>query len=582
MRLIVQTPGRTRPPQGDLTLDLTDGSAAALLRAEAPTFAAAFADWIGDLNRANAGPRWWTLTLPGKIPLTLPLPARALALRLIDARAAAMAPEGELRVVTDDAALARQLEAWARERGHKFRADAMPGPGLKETLNRLTPLGPLAGVARLAWSRLWAGGSASLATEPGKPVAAFFTLAGPNCVDDTGRYHDIFFGPLIDEARRRGYAPLIWAAAPKRASQTLRRLKSARGPDPILPLDAWLPWTALAKTAERAMRARLNGPRWTGNPRLGGIDLSILIDEELSANARSSRLVHDLWYEACAEAFFARVKPAVLFYPFENLARERAILGAARRLSPETRIVGCQHAALTLTHLNYKLGRGEEEVLPLPDKVVCMGGPSRDFLRDWGGFPDRLLAVGCALRQSPPPASAPPPKTDGRFRLLLASATSLSELAAMLRTLEEAYGQGAPDWLDVVVRPHPLFALKTALALTGPLQVRFRDGSGEPLAAQLAWADAVAYSSSTVAAEALCLERPVIGLDQGHWFGIDPLEGFTDFRWTARTGRELRARVEEIRALPASERAERAERARAWAGRFLPAPTPAGLEPYFE
>lgn len=580
MRLLVRTPG-PRSPDGGETLDLTDGSAVALLRAEAPAFTAAFADWIGDLNRANAGPDWWTLTLPGKIPLTLPLPARALALRLIDARAAAMPARAELRVVTDDAVLRRQLEAWARERGHEFSAEAMPGPGLKDNLNRLTPLGPLAGAARLAWSRLWAGRLAARAPEPGKPVAAFFTLAGPNSVDAAGLYKDLFFGPLIDEANRRGYAPLIWAAAPKRARETFRRLESAYGPAPILPLDAWLPWTALLRTVARALRARLGGLGWTGNSRLGGLDLSVLIEEELATNARSSRLVSDLWYEACAEAFFARIKPAVLFYPFENLARERAILGAARRLSPDTRLIGCQHAALTLNHLNLKLGRGEEEVLPLPDKVVCMGGPSRDFLRDWAGFPDRLLAVGCALRQSPPPASTPAPRANGRFHLLVAAATSVEELEAMLNALEEAYGKSIPDWLDIVVRPHPLFPLETGLARTGPLKVRFRDGSGEPLAAQLAWADAVAYASSTVGAEALSFGRPVIALDQGHWFGIDPFEGFTDFRWTAGTGREMRARVEEIRAMPDAERAERAERGRAWAGRFLPAPTPAGLESYF-
>lgn len=581
MHLLVSTSGRPRSPDRGRTLDLTDGSAVALLRAEAPAFTAAFANWIGDLNRTNAGPDWWTLTLPGKIPLTLPLPSRALALRLIDARAALLPARAELRVVTGDATLTRQLEVWARERGHKFSAEAMPGPGLKEALNRLTPLGPLAGAARLAWSRLWAGRSAARAPEPGKPVAAFFTLADPTSVDGTGLYKDLFFGPLIDEARRRGYAPLIWAAAPKRARETLRRLESARRSAPILPLDALLPWTALARIAARALRARLGGLRWTGNARMGGLDLSILINEELAANARASRLVNDLWYEACAEAFFTRIKPAVLFYPFENLARERAILGAARRLSPGTRLIGCQHAALTLNHLNFKLGRGEEEVLPLPDRIVCMGGPSRDFLRDWAGFSDRLLAVGCALRQSPPPASAPSPRADGRFHLLVAAATSVEELEGMLNALEEAYGESSPDWLDIVVRPHPLFALRTGLSRTGPLKVRFRDGSGEPLAAQLSWADAVAYASSTVGAEALSFGRPVIGLDQGHWFGIDPLEGFTDFRWTARTGQELRARVEQIRALPAAERAERAERGRAWAGRFLPAPTPAGLESYF-
>ncbi len=501
----------------------------ALMRERAPSFSREFADFITELSRANAGPDWWTLSLPGKNPLTLPLVERALALAV------------------------------------KAEAPA-PRSGLKRRLNRLAPTGPLAGLARAACSLLRARrfGPVSLPENP----SVFFTFFGPNSFDGAGKYRDMFFGPLIDEAARRGLAPLVWGAGTAHA-----RPGPAGGPV-CIPLDYFLGWGDLWRVFRKALSLRASGVVLRGNKNLGGIDLTELLQDELDENLNSSRLFSDLWYGACAEALLRRVTPAALYYPFENLARERCFLPVFRTRAPRARVVGYQHASLTTNHLNLLLGRGEADILPLPDRIVTTGEATKEFLRDWGRFPESLLRGGCALRQEPA-AAAPRNPEPGRFRLLVAAATSAEELSGILRLLENAYGSGLPAGLEIILRPHPLFPL------AGPARFPYRDGSGGALSARIREADAVAYVSSTAGIEALANGLPAIGLDLGHPFGIDPLAAMKDLKWTVRDGAGLRAAVEAARALAPEELARLRELARLYTARYLTAPSPAALEAFF-
>lgn len=496
------------------------------MNGRAPSFSREFADFIADLSRANAGPDWWTLSLPGKNPLTLPLIERALA----------------------------REEAPA------------PRPGFKRLLNRLTPAGPLAGLLRAALSlqRARRFGPASIPENP----AVFFTFFGPNSFGDSGRYRDMFFGTLLDEAARRGLAPVAWGAG-----TAFARPGPAGGPV-CIPLDYFLSWSDLWRIFRKALAMRARGLTLRGEKKLGGLDLTALLQDELDENLNSSRLFSDLWYGACAEALLRRVKPSALYYPFENLARERSILPVFRARAPKARIVGYQHASLTTNHLNFMMGRGETEILPLPDRIVTTGEATKEILRDWGGFPEKLLRAGCALRQEPA-AAAPRDPDPGRFRLLVAAATSAEELSGILRLLEDAYGSALPKGLEIVLRPHPLFPLAASPRFP------FTDGSGGPLSARIREADAVAYVSSTAGIEALANGVPAIALDLGHPFGIDPLAGMKDLKWTARDGAELRAAVDSARALAPAERARLRELARLYTARYLTPPSPAALEAFF-
>lgn len=567
----------------DLVAGLPGGrvlDAVALLRARAPAFSREFADFIAELSRLNKGPDWWTLSLPGKNPLTVPLAARALALSVIAEQASSLPAGGELWVCSNDDALAAAAARWARARGTAFTAPA-PRPGLKRRFNRLTPLGPLAGLVRAAWSLWRSRRFGTPALPPGARPAVFFTFFGPASFDAEGRYRDMFFGELIDEAVRRGLSPIVWGAAARGAAADYPLRGATDGPAIFLPLDAFLNWEALWLIFRRAVSLRASGFELRGERTLGGVDLTDLLQDELDENLNSSRFFSDLWYGACAEALLRHVSPKSLNYPFENLARERSFLPVFREFAPHARLIGYQHASLTFNHLNFLLGRGEAELLPLPDRVVTTGTATRDFLRDWGRFPESLLQAGCALRQPPAQASGDRRPDPDRFRLLVAAATSAEELAGILRLLDEAYGVGAPGWLEIVLRPHPLFPLSAGLARSGPVRFAYTDGSTGSLSERIQEADAVAYVSSTAGIEAVANGVPAVCLDQGHGFGIDPMAGVSDFKWTAGSGAELRAAVESVRALPAEEYRRRRERAKDWAATYLTAPSPAALEAFF-
>lgn len=556
--------------RGGRTLD-----AVALLRARAPSFSRELADFIAELSRGNRGPDWWSLSLPGKNPLTVPLAARALALSVVAEQASALPADGELWVMSDDDVLAAAAARWARTRAVRFTAPG-PRPGVKRRLNRLAPLGPLAGLARAAWSLLRARRFGPAPLPSGSKPIVFFTFFGPGSFDAAGRYRDAFFGDLVEEAARRGYTPLVWGAPTGRA-----RRAAADGPAVCVPLDYYLDWPSLLRVFRRALALRSRGFPLRGERTLGGLDLTDLLQDELDENLSSSRFFSDLWYGACAEALLRRVSPSALYYPFENLARERAVLPAFRARAPGARLIGYQHASLTYNHLNLLLGRGEAELLPLPDRIVTTGTATRDILRDWGRFPESLLRAGCALRQPPAGTSEDRRPDPDRFRLLVAAATSAEELAGILRRLEDAYGGASPSWLEIVLRPHPLFPLSAGLALSGPVRFSYEDGSTGSLSERIREADAVAYVSSTAGIEAVANGVPAVCLDQGHGFGIDPMAAVSDFKWTVKNGAELRAAVEAVRELPAEEYRRRRERAKAWAESYLAAPSPAGLEAFF-
>lgn len=561
--------------EGGRTLD-----AVALLRSRAPSFSREFADFIAEMSRVNNSPDWWALSLPGKNPLTLPLAARALALDIIAEQAAALPEGGELWVCSDDDVLAAAAERWAHAKETGFTA-APRRPGFARRLKRLAPLGPLAGLVRAALSLLSSRRLSRGVPPPGARSVVFFTFFGAGSFDAAGRYRDMFFGDLINEAVRRGLSPVVWGAAARGAAADYARRGAADGPVVFLPLDSFLNWGGLWRVFCRAVSVRANGYPLRGEKTLGGLDLTDLLLDELDENLNTSRYFSDLWYGACAEALLRKVTPQTLYYPFENLARERSFLPVFRERAPSARLIGYQHASLTCNHLNFLLGRGEKNILPLPDLIVTTGAVTRDFLRDWGRFPENLLRVGCALRQEPAKADAGRAPDQKCFRLLVAAATSAAELAGILRLLDEAYGEDAPPWLEIILRPHPLFPLAAGLALNGPVRFTYLDGSRGPLSERIREADAVAYVSSTAGIEAAANGAASICLDLGHPFGIDPMAGVPELKWTASGGDELRAVIEAARALLPEERERRRAAAKSWAASYLAAPSPAALEAFF-
>ena len=190
-------------------------------------------------------------------------------------------------------------------------------------------------------------------------------------------------------------------------------------------------------------------------------------------------------------------------------------------------------------------------------------GPSRDFLRDWEDS-DRLLSVGCALRQDPPPRL--PPQANG-------PPYSWHPRPACRNwprcALEEAW-RGRFRLARHCHAASPALCAQDSLARTGPqgplrtVQSPWRPNSPGPTP----WPTRPRRSE-----EALSFGRPVIGLDQGTARHRPPRRPRTSADRALGPGTAL---VWRISARPRRRTRERAGRARA--NQTLPAaPTPAGL-----
>lgn len=417
-------------------------------------------------------------------------------------------------------------------------------------------------LARLLWQflkmlALWASG-ALRPPRDSPPQAVIFTY-----VDGAFRGGpDAFFGTLAQQAGVRArYVAFVHsayrAALPKLAAQGYE------------PLFGSLRLADLAWSLKAALGAWWRAGRYDG----------ALLRRALRWDLGRGGYFYNLLVHRAALRLFARWQPRWLVYPYENKALEKMLLLAVRSASPGTRIVGYQHSAVTRRHATLLFAPGEAAATPLPDRIVTVGEVTRRYLEANGRYPAGIFVTGCALRQQ---RAAPLARRagGGSIRLLLALSSSrreLGEAVALCRAM-----LGAERGLELAIRAHPEFPLAVLPPdLRAWAERNARDFSGTPLAENLAWCDAVAYVSSTVALEALGRGRPLIHLATGEALDPDPLLDPVELCWRADSPAALAAAARAIAALDAGEFERRRRQALDYIDRYLKPPTPQALAEFF-
>ncbi|MFA6091814.1 MAG: hypothetical protein WCU88_02275 [Elusimicrobiota bacterium] len=538
----------------------------ALADERGPSFAHDYTDFIAGLSRANACPDWWAFTLIGRNPLSSRLPERCFRLDLA-LSLAKEEPAGSLLIFLRDRALARAIAQAARERG--LKTEGLGGRETRpwrEVLNAALPSGPIFGYLRALWQLLRVRAVIRWKPEPGRAYVVVATLLNHQSFDSQGSYHDAYFGPLPgklhslaanDNSRSRDSVardknqtdessrePLVFGSVTHDFERTLARCNRACTEFPVLPMESFLRGRDLWPVLLKALRYRLVGFALKGDSHFRTHDALPLIQEELARNFQESRLFSDLWFKACADALLQNIRAERLLFPFENRAWERMLMASFRENAPQAPLIGYQHATITPFHLNFMLGEQGQELLPLPNRIVTMGEVTLERMAEQGFFPRERLALGCALRQSP--AKIRETRAPGsRLRVLSALASSQEEYRTTLRLLKDAFpGQTH----QLVLRPHPVIPLAPALK-AAPLPFEYEIDSGSPLNEALGAADVVLFASSTLGLEAVRRGIPAVFLRVGRFLNTDPMSGFTELKWSARTPRELRSVLEEIAAL---------------------------------
>lgn len=547
------------------TTEALEVSRQALCREHEAEFRRAFVDLMASLNERYRGLTWTLMPFTSKNPLTSDLCRNAFYAVLI----ARLAQQTQtLWVLTHSTALASQIAAWGAANGVAV-VDAVSGTSTtRRVLKRWLP----AAIA-LACLRTVLAAALARSLRPGgareRVMLIVMTTMPQSSVGPAG-YRDAYFAPLTQHLARSGAAAITFALVFSHTIATIWRLRRAGSELPVVPVEACLTVSDVAKCTALSLRQWATGPRLDGPAAVCGVDVRPLLQSAVDETCQSGGFFRHYAAYRAARNLTARFALAGWIYPFENRALEKAVLLGARDAAPRARLIGCQNAALTRSHLNFMLGDSEAAAIPLPDAIFTTGEPVREWLVAHGNFPTELVRVGCAFRQGERDAAAFVRRPALR-RVLVVLASGLDEYVEMLAFVADAFHGAGPE--ELRFRPHPEFSFAVAEGLVPASRGIRYDVSTGSLQDDLLWADVVLYASSTVSMEAVARGIPVIHADVGHALNADPLVDRTDgLRWTVAEPADLLRCLTTIDALSDTEYRQRAQVDRQYVDRYFLAP----------
>lgn len=248
----------------------------------------------------------------------------------------------------------------------------------------------------------------------------------------------------------------------------------------------------------------------------GGLDYYPLFADSLLSGFLGSGIPHCELVATATERACRRLRPRITVSFLEHFPYARAHYEGVKRAATGTVNYAMQHASYnhekTFLCLDPELefhGRPDGCEVPKPDYVCAMGTLGRDLFLECGYSPDRVLLTGSARYDhvSAPPMGAPlsrlPQK--GGMRVLIVAAhhvdLDLEMLDAVCAASRELEG------VHLVLKAHPFRRLAEQPEFA-PYKsvVRMAEGA---LEAELAQADLILFTYSTVAEEAFILGNAV-------------------------------------------------------------------------
>ena len=260
-----------------------------------------------------------------------------------------------------------------------------------------------------------------------------------------------------------------------------------------------------------------------------------------------------------------RTGARIVVYPYEEKALERGLLRACAEASPAVEALAYTHSVITSTHLALRDRLEPRQNPPQPSRWLTSGERTTAWLAGWGRKPlSRLAAVGSHRHVGSIPGSRPFEERRRGLRVLAAIGPGY-ELSLLANYFERKPDLGAQD--EVLIRAYP-YTWKNEQDQD---MARLRRASPHVTAArgrledQLAWADVVLFSASSIGLEAMLADRLVIYLHLHDACEADPLMGEAACFARCATAGELAQALERARSLPDEAHARERQRQREFA-----------------
>jgi hypothetical protein len=492
-------------------------------------FNAKYVELMAGVNQANSSFFWWAFYFTRKECLYTDLAQRIFHCYLIGILIR-QSPSCDMVVITSDRLLARQLSDWAVSQGIDNIEALQQRWRLKDRIKSFT-------IARMAFTLLrafhyWLMVKAlcRISVNQENSYTLIGSLIDPGCFSVEVGYKDTYFGELPEFMTREGISVLVYGGLLKDAWKTLKLMRRKKLDLPVIPWHFYGTIPGMMNAAWQSLRHYLFLIELKGNLAINGVSVDRILKEAMKRDLRSGHFFESMWVYYSARSLSKHLTITACVIPFENRSWEKMLVSGLASNGDSIRTVGYHHASITPAHTQLMMGEQEAQVIPLPDNILMIGEVTKEILETSGNYPEKMLKVGCALRQGRKSDRPRPRNAEGTVaNVLVALATSIDEYVNFLLFLDAALLN--IGGYQVGIRPHPEFSLDRALDRLPDLGLNF-DRMGGTLDSNFDWADVVVYVSSTVGLDAISVGVPAVNVDLGKFIDVDPAPDDCPLKWS--------------------------------------------------
>ncbi len=360
-------------------------------------------------------------------------------------------------------------------------------------------------------------------------------------INDANEYRDSFFGILPDYLVKMGQRLMVVAGIIGDYEPAVRKI-AGNNEHLIVPQEFFLRY---ADPIRVVIGVHFNKIRIMGKVDFHGLDVSGILKAEIDREFRGEQAL-DYIYHYHTKRLLDAVRVDTFTVTYENRPWERVCFETIREYSPQTYIIGYQHATLCPASIDMRLSEYEGDIVPTPDRINTTGRITRDFLERYGNYGPNRVKASCGLRfESFSGAELAPRKRSYRILVALRGiySTATSLVSFVHRALKDS------ERYTVVIRPHPVLPYE-----------QFKDGLDFAIASYKNWAiststsvkqdllgaDVLIYEGTALALEALAAGIPAIYIALNEIVSPDPLFQCEHFKYNVKREDELAKTIEAI------------------------------------
>jgi hypothetical protein len=331
-----------------------------------------------------------------------------------------------------------------------------------------------------------------------------------------GQINDAYFGRLPDILKAGGKK--VAYITPPFLTTPLKKKCLAYKDFEFTFLDSYYSIGGILRSALACPRIRYHGEeKWVG---------TLLRGQELHGVYFQNHLAYyhafKKWLKEGAP------KKAVIIYPFENQPWEKMLCYAVAESDKQIKLVAYQHSTMPSLVLNYFLGAGEAENMPLPHCIVADSDRALETLKS-AGYGDVEIVNGGALRfehvqsqknlETEKRSNRPP-------SVLVALPYMLDLVQELLLSVFKAFA-GLKNSPRIIIKFHPAVSSKN-LRIRLPDWPAHFESTEKPVSEMLGEIDLVICSSANIILEMAAVGIPAVRYRSEHTLCLDELEGLEE------------------------------------------------------